>query len=293
MNQPPVIEALPSSPAPDQAWPGLKMLTGGKGYCNAPLGQLHYRDVGPRSARPPFLLIHQSPLSMVEFGAVQNSLAGLGFRSIAMDTPGYGLSDQPELLPTIGGFADNLVALLDHLQLPRVVVGGHHTGACIATALAARHPSRVAGVILHGCPLYSAEEAAAFRRQAEWDRTPRLDGSHLSFLFSDPDVRALLDEVAVPAWTWMAVMMFMQGPDIGHWAVNRHDMARDLAEVRAPGLVLTDLEDHIHFMDHRAIALRPDFRLGILSEHGTHAIISNPDRWARLAVEFVRKTGIA
>jgi pimeloyl-ACP methyl ester carboxylesterase len=284
-----MIEALPASPAPDQAWPGLKMLTGGKAYCTAPLGQLHYRDVGPRSARPPFLLIHQSPLSMVEFGAVQNSLADLGFRSIAVDTPGYGLSDQPGILPTIGGFADNLIALLDHLDLPRVVVGGHHTGACIATALAARHASRVAGVILHGCPLYTAEEAAAFRRHAEWDRTPRLDGAHLSLLFSDPEVLALLHEDALPVWTWMAVMMFLQGPDIGHWAVNRYDMARDLVRVRAPGMVLTDLEDHIHFMDHRAITLRPDFRLNILAERGTDAIMTNPGRWATLAAAFFQE----
>ena len=31
-----------------QAWPGLSPLSGGKAYVAAPLGQLHFRDVGPR-----------------------------------------------------------------------------------------------------------------------------------------------------------------------------------------------------------------------------------------------------
>ena len=286
------VEALPPAPGPARAWPGLAMLTGGKGYAAAPLGQLHYRDVGHRDGPSPILLLHQSPVSMVEFGAVQNSLANLGLRSIAVDTPGYGLSDQPTCLPTIGGLADNLIALLDHLDLPSVVAAGHHTGACIATALAARHPKRVTGLILHGCPLYTAEEAAVFRAHAEWDRTPRVDGSHLSFLFSDPEVVSLMSEAAIPPWTWMAVMMFLQGPDIGHYAVNRYDMAADLQRVTAPGMVMSDLEDLIQYMDERALALRPDFRRVVMSEQGTHAIMSNPGRWATLAAEFLRGEGL-
>ncbi len=283
------IETLPSEPEPDRAWPGLSMLTGGKGYVSAPLGQLHYRDVGPRDGRAPVLLFHQSPLSMVEFGAVQNSLATLGVRSIAVDTPGYGLSDQPGVLPTIGGLADNMIALLDHMGLGTVVAAGHHTGACIAAALAARHPDRVAAVILHGCPLYTEDEARAFRAHPEWDRAPRRDGGHLSFLFSDPEVEPLMSDEAMPVWTWMAVTMFLQGPDIGHWAVNRYDMAADLKTIAVPGLVMSDLADLIQYMDERAIRLRPDFEHAVLSTTGTHALMTDPDRWAGIAEDFLRR----
>lgn len=283
------IEALPPDPSPDRTWPGLSMLTGGKGYVSAPLGQLHYRDVGPRDGRPPVLLFHQSPLTMVEFGAVQNSLAALGVRSIAVDTPGYGLSDQPSVLPTIGGLADNMLALLDHLGLESVVAAGHHTGACIATALSARHPQRVAAVILHGCPLYAEAEARAFRAHEEWDRAPRRDGGHLSFLFNDPEVEPLMSDEALSTWTWMAVTMFLQGPDIGHWAVNRYAMAADLTKIAGPGLVITDLADPIQYMDERALRLRPDFERAVLSTSGLHALMTDPARWAALAEDFLRR----
>lgn len=44
--------------------------------------------------------------------------------------------------------ADDLAALLDHLGLPRVVVGGVSTGCGVATAFALHHPDRCAGLAL-------------------------------------------------------------------------------------------------------------------------------------------------
>ena len=287
------VESLPAEPSPDRSWRGLDMLRGGKGYADAPLGQLHYRDVGPRNAGPALLLVHQSPMSMVEFGAVQNSLAALGVRSVNPDTPGYGLSDQPTCLPTVGGLADNLVALLDHLQVERVVASGHHTGACIAAALAARHPDRVAGVVLHGCPVYTTEEAARYREKSEWDRSAKADGSQLAMLFRlfAKSGEPVTDD-KIFAWTWMSLTMFLQGADIGHWAVNRYDMAADLMRVRAPGLIVTETEDIIHHMDERAHAMRPDFALEVLSAAGSTGIMTDADGWARLAVDWMRSVAL-
>jgi pimeloyl-ACP methyl ester carboxylesterase len=280
------IEALPSSPRPELSWPGATMIIGGKGYATTPLGQLHYRDIGPRDARATILLLHQSPVSMIEFGFVQNSLAKLGIRSIAPDTPGYGMSDQPSILPSIGGFADNLVYLLDHLGLDKVVAAGHHTGACIATALAARYPERVSGVALHGCPVYTEEEARQHLERPEWDRTPKKDGSHLSQLFKSGNLKTR-DEFEFAAWTWMSVTMFLQGPDIGHWAVNRYDMTTDLMALKCPGLIITEGEDVIHYMDKRAHEMRPDFTYRVLAEEGFAGTLSDPDGWARIAAEFI------
>ena len=280
---PPHIECLPESPAPAKSWPGAKMLTGGKAYFSAPLGQLHYRDMGPRDARHTMLLLHQSPASMIEFGTMQTVLAARGIRSIIADTPGYGMSDQPDCLPSIGGFADNLVPLLDHLGLAQVVVGGHHTGASIAAALAARYPGRVAGLVLHGCPLYSAEYAEICRARPEWSRTPVRDGSHLSQIFSKKI--EMRNEGDWMTYTWMSALMFLQGQDIGHWAVNRHDLAADLLRVRAPTLIITDEDDVTHKMDQATHALRPDFLYRVLSTQGmgTSAVMTAPERWADVA----------
>src|ERR1700761_4272810 len=75
----------------EDSWIGLGVLKGGKGYAPSPMGQVHYRDLGPRDAKVPVLLLHMTPLSMNQFGLAQPELAKLGIRSIAVDTPGYGL----------------------------------------------------------------------------------------------------------------------------------------------------------------------------------------------------------
>ena len=60
-------------------WKGLTILQGGKGYVDAPLGQLHYRDIGPRN-QTPMILLHQSPMMMIQWGEVQNELAAMGIQ---------------------------------------------------------------------------------------------------------------------------------------------------------------------------------------------------------------------
>ena len=267
-----------------EAWPGLSALAGGKAYVATSLGQLHFRDAGPRDSQAPFLLLHQSPQFMIEFGAIQNALAARGVRSVAVDTPGYGMSDSPPGTPGIGDLADNLLPLLDLLGLTRVIAAGHHTGACIAAALAARHPARVGGVILHGCPVYSADEAARFRNAKTWELGALVpDGSHLLHIFARIPPR---DPGEILVRTWMSAGLLLQASDGGHFAVNDYDMAADLRTITAPGMIITERNDVTHVMDQRAHALRPDFDYRVLGETGTSAVMTDPEAWVDLAMEF-------
>ena len=278
-----MIEQFAPHPGPPITWPGTSALNGGKGYVEAPLGQTHFRDMGPQGDDSPLLLLHQCPQSMIEFAEVQNTLACIGRRSIAIDMPGYGLSDHPEVLPSIGGFADNLIAVLDRLGLQKVVVAGHHTGAAIASAIAARHPSRVIGAVLHGLPLYTAEEAALNREKTLWDCTPQPDGSHLSQLFKWARIG---DARELANLTWMSIGMLLQSRDIGHWAVDRYDLEADLIRIAAPALILSEVDDMTHHMDQRARVLRPDFQYVEILTPGNSLLIGEPERWTQIVDEF-------
>ena len=50
--------------------------------------------------------------------------------------------------------ADALVALLDALELPEAIVVGNDTGGAIAQILTARHPDRVAALVLTSCDAF-------------------------------------------------------------------------------------------------------------------------------------------
>jgi pimeloyl-ACP methyl ester carboxylesterase len=275
----------PPSFAADR-WPGNSLLTGGKGYAPTPMGQVHYRDIGPADSQPVVLLMHQSQMSMVQYALIQDDLAAVGLRSLAVDTPGHGMSDLPRLQPTLPQLADNLIPVLDHLKIDKVIAAGHHSGAALAASLAARYPDRVAGAVLHGSVMFDAAEGAAWLASPLYDRTPRPDGSHMGAWFRPFQGDIVGDAATLEARTWMILSLFMMGPDVGKPAVFTHDMARDIERISVPTLILTDLEDPVYPKDLRVAQLRPDFAYEVFSPHGAMTMMNQPQRWVRIVAAF-------
>ncbi len=268
-------------------WRGFGVLAGGKGYAPTPMGQVHYRDLGPREDHQPIVLLHQSPMSMLQFADVQNALAEMGIRSIAIDTPGYGLSDPPQRQPSIKDYGETLVYVLDDLKVAKVLIAGHHTGAAIGASFAADHPERVTAILLHGVPQLTTAEASDHPSLHPEPRIPVADGSHLSGSFqprTPPDQPAILE-----ARTWMTIIGYVSGPNLAHWAVFHYDMQPDLMALKGPGLILSDTADSLHPIDKRVAKMRPDFEYLEFSQGSIFAFMAEPKRWARIAADFKRR----
>jgi pimeloyl-ACP methyl ester carboxylesterase len=73
-----------------------------------------------------------------------------GFRLLALDCQGHGETRPLGEIGRIGfdSFADDVVALMDHLGIGAAVIGGSSMGAGVALNCALRHPKRVAGLVL-------------------------------------------------------------------------------------------------------------------------------------------------
>ena len=102
----------------------------------------HVAQTGPEDA-PPVLLLHGWPQHFLMWRGVWPALAG-SYRVVMPDLRGHGWSGWPE----DGDFrkarlADDAVALLDALEIPRAHVIGHDWGAWTALLLGLGHPARV------------------------------------------------------------------------------------------------------------------------------------------------------
>lgn len=112
----------------------------------------------------PMVLIHGYPLSGALFSYQQAALAAR-FTVITLDLPGFGKSS-----PTVGAngspalYARNVLALMDHLNLQKAIVGGHSMGGIITQELYREAPSRFSGMIL----IDTVAQAAPIIEQAEW-----------------------------------------------------------------------------------------------------------------------------
>jgi pimeloyl-ACP methyl ester carboxylesterase len=111
----------------------------------------------------PIVLAHGLLMNRRMFERLGPALAKRGNRVICVDLLGHGRSDQPDdlRLYSMPLFAEQVVALLDHLELEQAVVGGTSLGANVSLELAVRHPQRVAGLFIEMPVLDNALAAVA------------------------------------------------------------------------------------------------------------------------------------
>lgn len=129
-----------------------------KAYLDTRHGQLHLRDSG--GPGPPLLLLHMTPLSGAMFLPLAPAFRGV--RLLLPDLLGYGRSDPRGDPWSMADWADGLADALDGLGLAGVTLYGAHVGAAVALELAARHPARVARLMLDGLPFPTPGLRAAF-----------------------------------------------------------------------------------------------------------------------------------
>ena len=92
-----------------------------------------------------------------------NDLAARGNRVVLLDLPGHGLSDKPKRASfhRMDIYAEHVVALLDHLDVDRAVIGGVSLGGNVSLLVAALAPERVQGLVIEMPVLEWALPAAA------------------------------------------------------------------------------------------------------------------------------------
>lgn len=96
----------------------------------------------------PVLLVHGWGCSVYVFRDNMPALAGAGFRTIAFDLKGHGLSDKPQAAAdyAIDALVEHLREVLDALGLEKSVLVGHSMGGTLICHFACRYPERVRGL---------------------------------------------------------------------------------------------------------------------------------------------------
>lgn len=103
--------------------------------------------------------------------------APLDLDLVAMDARGHGDSSDVVGIGrcSFDAYADDVIALADHLGLGRIVLGGISLGAAVALNAAIRHPDRIAALVL--CrPAWSETPQASLNRDAYTQIADLLDG---------------------------------------------------------------------------------------------------------------------
>lgn len=111
------------------------------------------------------LLVHGHPFNRSMWAPQLAAIPEAGWRVIAPDLRGYGQTTVVAGTTGLDVFADDLAALLDHVGVERVVIGGLSMGGQIAMEFCRRYAHRVRGVLLAATfPQPETEEGKRNRR---------------------------------------------------------------------------------------------------------------------------------
>jgi 3-oxoadipate enol-lactonase len=126
--------------------------------------EIFYTDIGEKSATP-VVLIHGFPFNS-DMWKPQIDPLKTTFRVITYDVRGHGRSEVGDGQYTLEMFVDDLIALLDYLQLEKVVLCGLSMGGYIALRAVERNPERCRALILCDTTCNADSNEAKLRRAA-------------------------------------------------------------------------------------------------------------------------------
>jgi len=175
-------------------------------------------------------------------------------RMLCLDCRGHGRTQPlgPAESLSFNGYADDVIALLDSLNIPSAICGGISMGAGIALNLALRYPARVRGLILIR-PAWLCEPMPARPWFARISALIRENGPEegLRALLASPDyaglkrdapavARSLADQFTKPGIEETAIKFERLSADIPYQS------AAALRAIGVPTLVIATRRDPVH-----------------------------------------------
>ena len=188
-----------------------------------------YFDVGEGE---PIVFVHGLVGDFTHFEHVARRLVANGRRVVGIDLPGCGASHKRRERHDLGGYARDVLTLLDALDVPSAVLAGHSAGGAIVAEAALRAPARVSKLVLlssAGLRRYPvATHVAARAVLRPWLLERSLDRLAMPLLdlvlkdknhYTEKFIADALDRPKQPASMEMARVMSDLVPDLIHASV--------------------------------------------------------------------------
>jgi pimeloyl-ACP methyl ester carboxylesterase len=256
-----------------------------RGYVDIAMGQIHYVSEG---SGEPVLLLHQVPLSSKEYSSVI-PLIGKRFRAIAMDNPGYGMSDPLPEDASMEQYAECTISFMDALNISKASIVGTHTGASIAVEMTVRHKERIQKLILNGCPVYEPE----VRKSRLTDPNYAVmkieeDGSHLTKIWENQ--KKWSPNLKPESWHRSVVDYLVAGfhAEDAHQAVFRHDVEPLLPLIKAPTLLISGTEDIFCHLLESTKNLIPNCQTKIIEGGGVVIAYEKAEEFSEAILDFLQ-----
>ena len=251
MNKPfPALAESEDTPSPAQPRRASSMNT----IISKDGTQIYFKDWG---RGPVVTFSHGWPLNADAWDGQMHFLVQQGFRVVAHDRRGHGRSDQASSGNDMNGYADDLAAVIETLELRNVTLVGHSTGGGEVARYIGRHGTkRVAkAVLIAAVPPLMLKTAAnpeglalevfdSIRAGVAKDRSQFYKELAIQFYGANRPGANVSQAILDQFWLWSMQSGLKNAYDCIK-AFSETDFTEDLKKIDVPTLVLHGEDDQI------------------------------------------------
>ena len=232
-----------------------------KAYTETSMGQCHYRF--SEGEGTPIVFLHQTPSSSLMYEKLIQLMPQ--HTSIAIDTPGFGMSDDISGNPNVEDYGKCIVEALDDIKIKDFHLLGHHSGASIALHVENEFKDRVRSLTLIGAFLATKEEKELMKNQTGLDWSPKEDGTHLLNAWKlAGDILGAGENLGLRQRETLDAIRAEASAKKMHHAVWDFDEIEALKKTKAPCLILCSEDDVMYPFLNKAEACRSDAIIEII-----------------------------
>jgi pimeloyl-ACP methyl ester carboxylesterase len=256
-----------------------------KAYIRVKEGQIHLSQ--RTGSGIPIVFVHQTASSSKMWHKVMGR-SELRNPLVAFDTPGFGGSFDVTVPPTIADYAAWLSEAMEELGIERAHLVGHHTGASIATQLAADFPGKVVSLTVIGPPALTEDERLEFSKVIGRPFTPTASGAHLLETWEYLRVGGAVVDLQLWHRELCDTLLAWQSRAYAYAAVWQHDFPAVLKKVNCPVLAMAAQDDMLHAYVERCAQILPDIKTVTLPEGSNFESDLCPEDVAECINSFTR-----
>ncbi|SEH52474.1 non-heme chloroperoxidase [Rhizobium tibeticum] len=220
---------------------------------------------------PAVMLLHGGLGNAGNWGYQVPALVASGRQAVVIDSRGHGRSTRDDRPFHYAQMAEDVLAVMDHLDLARTALVGWSDGACTALILADRRPDRVCGVFFFACNM-DPSGTLEFRPTPVIDRCFSRHRKDYQALSATPD--------AFDSFVTDVSQMMQTEPNY---------TAADLAGIKVPVAVVLGENDEFIKREHADYLARniPDAELILIPDVSHFAPLQRPEHFNREVLSFL------
>ena len=245
---------------------------------------------------PAVVFVHGYGSAGVVWLPLMKELSRAGYYCLALDLPGFGLSDKYAGNYDTRHIADQVAEVMKKKSIDEADIIAHSWGSSVTLALALQHPKRVRRIVIHGGWVYTAQIVPVLR----WSKLPGIGemiywlyyrerpGEKYASTFYDPDrmvdmsVVAKIQEALDRPGALAAALAVARGMDF-------QEMEKRYKTIRKKTLLLWGKQDRVAlpFYGRRLEADMPLAQLILIDRCGHMPMLERPHLVHRYVKNFL------